>query len=94
MTIQTELKPQIFANKYVLVVEDIHDSGNTLKELISILSEFKPKKIDTVVLVKRPDKPVQIDLRFYGLDCADFIIGYGLDFDEFGRHLPEIYEKI
>ena len=56
--------------------------------MIAILTSLNPKKIDTVVLVKRPDKPVQIDLRFYGLTCGDFIIGYGLDFDEFGRHLP------
>lgn len=62
--------------------------------LINLLSEFKPKRIDTTVLVKRPDKQVEIDLKFYGLVCSDFIIGYGLDFDEWGRHLSEIYQKV
>lgn len=78
----------------MLFVDDIHDTGHTLKELISLFSEFKPKRIDSAVLVKRPDKPVTIDLKFSGMVCKDFIIGYGLDLDEWARHFPEIYEKI
>lgn len=55
---------------------------------MALFQEFKPKRIDAVVLVKRPDKPVTIDLKFSGLVCNDFIVGYGLDLDEWGRHLP------
>jgi hypoxanthine-guanine phosphoribosyltransferase len=45
-------------------------------------------------LVRRPDHKAQVDLRFIGLECKDFIVGYGLDFDEFGRSFPAIYQKI
>ena len=75
-------------------MEDIHDSGATLEWLIEHLHTYKPTGIETVVLVKRPDKPVKIDLKFVGLECSDFIIGYGLDFNEFGRNFPDIYQKI
>jgi hypoxanthine phosphoribosyltransferase len=94
LIVETQLKPETFTNKHVLLVEDIHDTGHTLMELIRILEEFKPIKVDTVVLVKRPDKPVNIDLKFCGLVCNDFIIGYGLDYEEWGRHFPQIYQKI
>jgi hypoxanthine-guanine phosphoribosyltransferase len=50
--------------------------------------------VDCAVLVRRPDKPAKINLTFCGLSCSDFIIGYGLDLDEWGRSLPEIYQKI
>lgn len=62
--------------------------------MIEELNKLKPRQVDTVVLVKRPDKAVHIDLKFYGLECGDFIIGYGLDFDEFGRNFPDIYQKV
>ena len=62
-------------------MDDIHDTGHTLQRLINTLAELKPKKIDAAVLVKRPDKPTKIDLKFFGLLCNDFIIGYGLDLD-------------
>lgn len=63
------------------MIEDIHDTGTTLSELIDLLKDLKPRRIDTAVLVKRPDKPAKVDLKFIGLECADFIIGYGLDLD-------------
>jgi len=44
--------------------------------------ELKPKSIDCAVLVIRPDKPIKIDLKFRGMECSDFIIGYGLDLEE------------
>jgi hypoxanthine phosphoribosyltransferase len=58
LIVETPLKPENFAGKHILLVEDIHDTGHTLKKLINLLGEFKPIKIDTVVLVKRPDKAV------------------------------------
>jgi hypoxanthine phosphoribosyltransferase len=94
LLVETPIKPENFANKHILLVDDIHDTGHTLEKLIRTLEDLKPKKIDTVVLVRRPDKPIKIDLKFNGLICNDFIIGYGLDIDEWGRNLPEIYQKI
>lgn len=88
------IKPEHYTEKHILIVEDIYDSGNTLKKLIAIFQEFKPKSVEVAVLFKRPDKNKGIDLKFCGLDCEDFIIGYGLDFDEYGRSFPEIYQKV
>lgn len=51
----------------MLIVEDIHDTGYTLKKLLAKLGEFKPKTLDVAVLVVRPDKPIEIDIKFRGL---------------------------
>lgn len=93
LRVETDLKKEDLAGKSVLVVEDMHDTGNTLRQFVEILHNYEPKRVDTAVLVKRPDRPLQVDLKFCGLSCSDFIVGYGLDFDEFGRHFPAIYQK-
>ena len=72
----------------------MHDTGNTLKGIVALIEEYKPKQIDSAVLVVRPDKPMQVDIKFKGLECSNFIVGYGLDYDEFGRSFPEIYQKV
>lgn len=78
----------------MLIVEDMQDTGTTLKKLIALFADLKPKAIDIAVLFRRPDKETGLDIKFWGLECSDFIIGYGLDFDEYGRSFPEIYQKI
>lgn len=78
----------------MLIVEDIHDTGHTLEKLFKSFYAIGAKLVDCAVLVRRPDKPAKIKLNFCGLSCNDFIIGYGLDLDEWGRNLPEIYQKI
>jgi hypoxanthine-guanine phosphoribosyltransferase len=42
---------------------------------------MKAKRVDVAVLIRRSDKPLQVDIKFVGLECNDFIVGYGLDFD-------------
>jgi hypoxanthine phosphoribosyltransferase len=77
-----------------LVVDEIHDTGKTLKGVFKKIEEFKPKSIEAAILIIRPDKHLQVDIKFKGLTCGNFIIGYGLDFNEFGRYLPDIYQKV
>lgn len=77
----------------IIILEDIVDSGNTLEELVSKLSAHKPKDIKLATLLFKPDaykKDIKVD--YVGLSIPnDFIVGYGLDYDELGRNLRDIY---
>lgn len=88
-------------NRNVLVVEDILDTGLTLKYLLRNLASRKPKSLEVVTLLSKQGKQrVPIDCKYVGFDIPDeFVIGYGLDFDERYRNLPyvgvlrpEVYE--
>ena len=88
--------------KNVLVVEDILDTGNTLSALLVQLQARRPASLKLCCLLDKPDrrtKPVKAD--FVGFKIPDeFVIGYGLDYDERYRQLPyvgvlkhSVYEK-
>ena len=80
------------AGRDVLVVEDIVDSGLTLRYLLDVLWTRGPASVEVVALLRKakPDAiPVQVDL--VGFDIPDeFVIGYGLDFAERYRNLPYV----
>ena len=79
--------------RHVLVIEDIIDTGLTAGFLLDYLRQKKPASLKLCVLTDKPARrktPVNIDYR--GLTVPDkFIVGYGLDWDERFRHLPDIY---
>jgi len=79
-------------DRHVLVVEDILDTGLTLKYLLKNLASRKPRSLEVVTLLnKRGKQRVPIDCKYVGFDIADeFVIGYGLDFAERYRNLPYI----
>jgi hypoxanthine-guanine phosphoribosyltransferase len=64
-----------------------------LKKFIGFVNETKPASVKVAVLVNRPDKVKDYTIDYIGLQCSDFIIGCGLDFDQFGRFFPAIYQK-
>lgn len=78
--------------KNVLIVEDIIDTGRTLKKLKELLLFRKPKKLKIVTLLDKPDRRVaDISADFVGFVIPDaFVVGYGLDYDEKYRNLPYI----
>ncbi|MEJ5172684.1 MAG: hypoxanthine phosphoribosyltransferase [Hydrogenothermaceae bacterium] len=80
-------------DKNVLIVDDIIDTGRTLKALVEALSLRHPKKLKTVVLLdKKERREVDYDADFVGFVIPDkFIVGYGLDWAEEGRNLKEVY---
>ena len=82
------------ADKHVLIVEDIVDTGNTVDYLSRVLKTRDPKSVKICALVhkiSRREVPVAID--FYGFKLDDgFIVGYGLDYAEQYRNLPNICE--
>lgn len=79
-------------DRNVLVVEDILDSGLTLKYLLKNLASRKPRSLEVVTLLnKRGKQRVPIDCKYVGFDIPDeFVIGYGLDYAERYRNLPYI----
>ena len=77
----------------VIIVEDIVDSGYTLESLYNRLLLREPQSLKICTLIdKRARREVQIEADYVGITMDDgFIIGYGLDFDERYRNLPDIY---
>ena len=88
--------------KNVIIVEDIIDSGRTLAYLIEVLKQRNPKNIELCTLLDKPERRV-VDLKadYVGTSVPDeFVVGYGLDFDQRYRNLPyigqlkrSVYEK-
>lgn len=78
--------------KHILLVEDIVDSGNTLKRVSTLVRERNPKSLETCTLLhKNLSRHQGIQPRFIGFDAPpDFLVGYGLDHAEGFRHLPFI----
>lgn len=78
--------------KHVLLVEDIVDTGLTMSYLQQILQPRKPKSVTTVALLHKPDaKKVDCKIDLVGFKIPnDFVVGYGLDYQNHYRHLPYI----
>jgi hypoxanthine phosphoribosyltransferase len=78
--------------KDVLIVEDIIDSGVTLKYLIEYLKGRKPRSLEIACLLNKPERRrVEIRSKYCGFDVPDyFLVGYGLDYAEKYRNLPFI----
>ena len=81
------------AGKHVLIVEDIIDSGRTLSYLIEILKQRGPADIRICTLLDKPSrrvkKEVQVDYTCFSIP-DEFVVGYGLDYDQKYRNLPYI----
>lgn len=77
----------------IVVVEDIIDSGLTMKEMLKMLQAHKPKDIRIASLLVKPGNlKVELDIPYCCFEIPnDFIVGYGLDYDGEGRNLPHIY---
>lgn len=80
------------AGRHVLIVEDIVDTGNTLDYLIRVLASRKPASLRTCALLHKAEATVvDVPIDYIGFPIGDeWVVGYGLDYDEFGRTLPYI----
>ncbi len=78
--------------KDVLVVEDIIDSGRTLSHLMELLEKRKPNSMKLCTLLDKPDRRVvDVNVDYTGYAIPDeFVVGYGLDYDQMYRNLPYI----
>lgn len=79
--------------KNVIIVEDIIDSGRTLAYLIEVLKQRNPKNIELCTLLDKPErrvkKQVKVDYTCFTIP-DEFVVGYGLDYDQKYRNLPFI----
>lgn len=80
----------------VVIVEDIIDSGLTMKHLIETLKQKNPRSISICSLLVKPGNlKVDLDVKYRCFDIPnDFILGYGLDYDGFGRNTRDIYTVV
>jgi hypoxanthine phosphoribosyltransferase len=83
-------------NKTIVIVEDIVDTGNTLERIVDELVIRKASEIKIAAMLFKPaayTKDIRID--YIGFEISnDFVVGYGLDYDGFGRNLPSVYTLI
>jgi hypoxanthine phosphoribosyltransferase len=83
-------------NKSVIIVEDIVDTGVTLEHTINNLIIRNVKEIKVAALLLKPASfKKQIHIDYVGFKIPnDFVVGYGLDYDGFGRNLPAVYKIV
>jgi hypoxanthine phosphoribosyltransferase len=76
----------------VLIIEDILDTGLTLSWLIKNLRSRGPKSVEVMTMFRKPDAvKVEVDAKYIGFDIpSDFVVGYGLDYNEQYRNLRDV----
>ncbi|MCD8496461.1 MAG: hypoxanthine phosphoribosyltransferase [Bacteroides graminisolvens] len=84
------------AGRTIVIVEDIVDTGLTMQRLIETLGTRHPKEILIASLLVKPEKlKVKLDINYVAMEIPnDFIVGYGLDYDGYGRNYPDIYTVV
>jgi hypoxanthine phosphoribosyltransferase len=80
----------------VVIVEDIVDTGFTMQHLLQKLAERQPESVHIATLLVKPDKlKVDLNIEYAAMHIPnDFIVGYGLDYDGFGRNYRDIYTVV
>lgn len=89
--IKAELK-----DRHVLIVDDIMDSGLTMKVIKDHLESFGPKSVKTCVMLDKPDRrKADIEPDYAGFVIPDlFIVGYGLNYGDYYRNIPYIFSFV
>ena len=83
-------------DRTVVIIEDIVDTGLTMKRMIESLGTRHPASVHICSLLMKPEKlQVVLNIEYAVLEIPnDFIVGYGLDYDQQGRNLPDIYTLV
>jgi hypoxanthine phosphoribosyltransferase len=79
-------------DQHVLVVDDILDSGRTLRRVQEMIRGHCPRSLRAAVLLRKPSKaPPDVQVDFVGFDIEDlFVVGYGLDYNDHYRNYPHV----
>ncbi|WP_075590437.1 hypoxanthine phosphoribosyltransferase [Labilibacter marinus] len=80
----------------IVILEDIIDTGITIEKILKQLKGYNPKDLQVASMLFKPEAcKADIDVDYVGMDIPnDFIVGYGLDYDGYGRNLPDIYTVV
>ncbi|MCR9201526.1 MAG: phosphoribosyltransferase family protein, partial [Planctomycetaceae bacterium] len=91
LTINSALVPDL-KGRDVVILDDIFDTGNTMVGLYEAVQEFEPASVKSAVLLwKTARTQVALEPDFFGFKIPDeFVVGYGLDYNDEYRHLPFI----
>ena len=83
-------------DRVVVVLEDIVDTGVTLETIIRQLRGYEPQEIRVATFLHKPNATVkEVKLDYVGMEIPNnFILGYGLDYDGYGRNFREIYQLV
>lgn len=81
------------ADRHIIIVEDIVDTGRTMQRMIETLGTRNPASVHICTLLVKPEKlEVDLNIEYAALEIPnEFIVGYGLDYDQQGRNLRDIY---
>lgn len=85
---------QSLKDKDIIVLEDIIDTGNSMVSILPTLQQGNPKSIALATLLHKPEAlqhKLKIDYIAFNIPNK-FVVGYGLDYDELGRNLPDLYQ--
>lgn len=87
---------QELKDRTVVVLEDIVDTGITLETIVRQLSGYQPKEILVATMLHKPEATTrEVKLDYVGFEIPnEFVLGYGLDYNGYGRNLPEIYTLV
>ncbi|HNW96773.1 MAG TPA: hypoxanthine phosphoribosyltransferase [Bacteroidales bacterium] len=83
-------------DRNIVVVEDIVDTGHTIEDTLKSLEQYKPASVKIATLLFKPKAYVKnFPIDYIGIEIPnDFIVGYGLDYDGYGRNLADIYKIV
>lgn len=80
--------------RHIIIVEDIVDTGNTMNAFLPELLDRRPASVKIAALLIKPASLMHdIKVDYHGFEISnEFVVGYGLDYDGYGRNLPELYQ--
>jgi hypoxanthine phosphoribosyltransferase len=84
------------SGRTIIIIEDIVDTGLTMKRMIESIGTRNPESVHICTLLLKPEKlQEKLDVEYVSMEIPnDFIVGYGLDYDQQGRNLRDIYTVV
>jgi hypoxanthine phosphoribosyltransferase len=96
-TIQHLIGPDYNLNgRHLILIEDIVDTGRTISSLLSEMKGLRPASISVASMFVKPDSiQEEVEVRYRGFDIQEkFIVGYGLDYNGYGRNYRDVYSLV